>query len=148
MNRLPQEEPAPDPPAALLTAGLREVAARIRDSADPAEVAGLLQEITRDGGTLEAVSDVVATASRWTKARPGGAYLWQPLGRAADEIWEAGADVTDLPAQIRGLTAGPARIRSAAARTTTHAPGADRVQAPPAPTAHPLTPEPHRSRGR
>ncbi|MGW3185703.1 hypothetical protein ACWDD9_41185 [Kitasatospora sp. NPDC001119] len=148
MKPQPQTPPAPDPLARVLTVHVRDVAARIRDSADPAEVAALLQEITRDGGTLEAVSDVIATASRWTKARPGGAYLWQPLSRAADEIWEAGADLTNLPAQIRDLTAGPARIRSAAARTTTQAPGADRVQAPPAPTPPPPAPEPPRPRGR
>ncbi|MFJ9446752.1 hypothetical protein ACIRRH_33570 [Kitasatospora sp. NPDC101235] len=148
MNPLPQERTQATS-AALLTKGLREVAARIRDSTDPAEVADLLQEITRDGGTLEAVSDVVATASRWTKARPGGTYLWQPLGRAADEIWEAGADLTDLPAQIRDLAAGAARIRSAAARTTTaQAPGADRGPAPNTPTPTMHTPEPHRSPGR
>ncbi|MGW3228622.1 hypothetical protein [Kitasatospora sp. NPDC001095] len=105
----------------------------------------MLTEITRDGGTLEALSDVVATASRWAKGRPGGGYLWQPLGRAADEIWEAGADIIDLPAQIRELATSPARIRSAAARTGgATAPGPERQQPPPVSATAPQA----RSRGR
>ncbi|GAB7185645.1 hypothetical protein ATKI12_5476 [Kitasatospora sp. Ki12] len=145
MNPLPQEQATSGTPTALLTTGLRDVAARIRASADPSEVAGLLAEITRDGGTLEALSDVVAAASRWAKDRPGGGYLWQPLGQAADDIWEAGADITDLPAQIRELAANPPRIRSAAARTSgATVPGPERQQPPPASIVAPQA----RSRGR
>ncbi|KQV20940.1 MULTISPECIES: hypothetical protein [unclassified Kitasatospora] len=125
-------QPAP----ADATAALREVASRIRDATGPAEVAALVEEITRDGGTLEALSDAVATASRWTKDRPGGAYLWQPLGRAADEIWEAGADLANLPAQLRTLSANPARIRSAAVRHSGEAAEAPpAAKPPPAPAA-------------
>ncbi|MFD0259066.1 hypothetical protein ACFVH7_12435 [Kitasatospora indigofera] len=101
-------------PPAQATAALREVADRIRAASGPAEVAVLVEEITRNGGTLEALSDAVATASRWVEARPDGGDLWQPLGRAADEIWEAGAELGNLPTQLRALPAHAARIRSAA----------------------------------
>ncbi|MEU9074568.1 hypothetical protein AB0D22_07780 [Kitasatospora sp. NPDC048538] len=126
----------PKTPQVQATEALREVADQIRSASGPAEVAALVEEIVRDGGTLEALSDAVATASRWVKDRPGGGYLWQPLGLAADEIWQAGADLTELPAQLRALAGRPARIRSAAVRSIgTASPVQSPAQPPPAPLA-------------
>ncbi|MEV0188454.1 hypothetical protein AB0I39_07970 [Kitasatospora purpeofusca] len=103
-------------PAVRATEALRLVCEHLRNASGPAEVADLVEAITRDGGTLEALSDALATASRWVKDAPGGNYLWQPLALAADEIWQAGTDITDTPERLRSVAARPARIRSSAAR--------------------------------
>ncbi|WP_395297304.1 hypothetical protein ACF9IK_30625 [Kitasatospora hibisci] len=125
----------PKPLHVQATEALREVADQIRSASGPAEVAALVEEIVRDGGTLEALSDAVATASRWVKDRPGGGYLWQPLGLAADEIWQAGADLTELPPQLRALAGHPARIRSAAVRSIGTASTAQSPAQPPPATS-------------
>ncbi|MFF2955694.1 hypothetical protein ACFVVU_30650 [Kitasatospora sp. NPDC057965] len=121
----------PLPSAATATAALREVAYRIFRSSDPAEVADLVEEITRDDGTLEALSSALAAAGRWAKDRPSGGHLWQPLSRASDEIWEAGTDIAELPAQLRALPATATRVRSAAARNRV---GSAVVPSPPTPS--------------
>ncbi|MFC9327918.1 hypothetical protein [Kitasatospora sp. NPDC057015] len=118
------------------TAALREVADRIRAASGPAEVAALVEEITRNGGTLEALSDAVATASRWVEARPDGGDLWQSLGRAADEIWEAGAELGELPTQLRALPTGAARIRSASVPHAQAATTPATAKPPPASSVH------------
>ncbi|GJF32645.1 hypothetical protein KNE206_53450 [Kitasatospora sp. NE20-6] len=104
----------PDPTEA--TAALRRLADRFRTATGPAEAAALLEEITREGGTLEALSDVLGAASRWVKDRPDTPWLWQPLALAADEIWQAGTDLTEVPGQLRTAAAKTTRIRSATPR--------------------------------
>ncbi|GAA2267260.1 hypothetical protein GCM10010430_60570 [Kitasatospora cystarginea] len=133
---IPMETMPPKTPQAQATEALREAADQIRGASGPAEVAALVEEVIRDGGTLEALSDVIATASRWVADRPGGGHLWQPLGLAADEIWQAGADLTEVPAQLRALASHPALIRSAAVRSIAAASAAPSpAQPPPVPTA-------------
>ncbi|MGW2540725.1 hypothetical protein ACWC5I_07595 [Kitasatospora sp. NPDC001574] len=108
--------PTNQPSAAIqATHALRRVCQQLRDASGPAEVAGLVEEITRDGGTLEALSDALAAAGRWVQQAPGGGHLWQPLALAADDIWQAGADIASAPEQLRSTGGRPVGIHSTSA---------------------------------
>ncbi|MFF2657380.1 hypothetical protein ACFVUH_08440 [Kitasatospora sp. NPDC058032] len=119
--------------AANAAAAVRRLTDDLAATADPAAAARLIELVTADGGVLEAVSDFLGAASRWTDARTDTAHLRNRLGRAGDEVYEAGADLETVPAELRALAAraaspSPARPRTA---VVSAAPAAPRQAAPP-----------------
>ncbi|MFJ4676872.1 hypothetical protein [Kitasatospora sp. NPDC088783] len=96
----------PDPAAAM-----RRLTALLDETADPAEAARLVEQAEQH---LEALSDFLGAAARWSGAREGTAHLQLDLGRTSQDVYDAGADLADAAAGLRAAAPRPARIRSAA----------------------------------
>ncbi|MFB7672699.1 hypothetical protein ACFC26_14940 [Kitasatospora purpeofusca] len=114
--------PAPD-----ATAALRQLTDTLSRTADPVQAARLIEQVTGPQGTLDALSDFLGTASRWAGASPTVAHLREPLSRACQDVYEAGAGLDTVVADMRAVKARSVRVRTPAAR-----PGGAVVPAPPA----------------
>lgn len=115
------------PPAAIMEApaALDAIASRLDAGAAPASAALLVGPVfDPDGGVLERLSELLASASRYAQQRGAEAELWQDLGRA-------GQHLGDIGGTLAGTAAGLAKLPA----TTGSAHGQGKSPGLPAPAA-------------
>ncbi|MFC9331978.1 hypothetical protein [Kitasatospora sp. NPDC057015] len=91
--------------AANAATAVRQLTDDLTATADPAVAARLIELVTADEGVLEALSDFLGAASRWTDAQADTAHLRDPIGRAGNEVYEAGTGLDTVPTELRALAA-------------------------------------------